>query len=222
MGIPAYFSHVIRDYKAIIEQLNIRSKYSHMFLDSNSIVYDCLRKMEISISDPGFEEKLIHNVCLQIEAYVEKINPSKSVFIAFDGVAPVAKLHQQKLVATNQFEKQFRLRNDTEFNPIASWNTANITPGTPFMKMLGNKIHAYFNTTQNKRTKALDIIISDANDPGEGEHKIYERIRELSPSLIQSNANIVVYGLDSDLIMLSLLHLKLCPNLYYFVKHLIL
>ena len=222
MGIPAYFSHVIREYKQIIKILNSHDNYQHMFLDSNSIVYDSLRKMEISVSDPEFEKKLIHAVCLQIEIYIKKINPSKSVFIAFDGVAPVAKLHQQKTRRyKSEFEKQFRLRNDPEFEPTGSWNTANITPGTPFMELLGKQIHTHFDTIQkakrkNNIFKNLEIIISDASESGEGEHKIYDRIRQLSPSLLKTNANIVVYGLDSDLIMLSLLHLKSCPNLYLF------
>lgn len=220
MGIPAYFSHVIRDYKAIIDPLNVNSNYHYMFLDSNSIVYDCLRKMEISVSDPNFESNLINAVCMQIEAYIIKINPSKSVFIAFDGVAPVAKLHQQKTRRyKSDFEKQIRLKNDPEFNPIASWNTANITPGTPFMKNLGAEIHNYFMNIQktNKLMASLTIIISDASEPGEGEHKIYDFIRKIaSKSTQKNNINSVVYGLDSDLIMLSLLHLKYCPNLYLF------
>jgi len=219
MGIPAYFSHIIRDYKPIIQNLNTHANYQHLFLDSNSIIYDSLRKMEISISDPNFETNLAHAVCEQIMVYITKINPSKSVFIAFDGVAPVAKLHQQKTRRyKSEFERQFRLRNDPEYNPAKIWNTANITPGTPFMNLLGNYIHTYFTNIQktNTQLKSLDIIISDASEPGEGEHKIYERIRQLSPSLLKTNANIVVYGLDSDLIMLSLLHLKSCPNLYLF------
>lgn len=191
MGIPAYFSHVIREYKQIIKTLNSHPNYEHMFLDSNSIVYDSLRKMEISVSDLDFEKKLIHAVCLQIEIYIKKINPSKSVFIAFDGVAPVAKLHQQKTRRyKSAFEKQFRIRNDPEFKPTGSWNTANITPGTPFMELLGTQIHSHFSNLQKSKNKKnslnAKIIISDASEPGEGEHKIYERIRQLSPSSPQN------------------------------------
>lgn len=215
MGIPAYFSHIIREYKSIIKNLQSHADFQHMFLDSNSIVYDALRKMEMSVSDPNFERELILAVCKQIEEYIIKIKPSKSVFIAFDGVAPVAKLHQQKTRRyKSDFERQFRERNDPEYKPTSIWNTSNITPGTPFMKTMSESIHHYFKTQRKPSMKSLEIVISDAFEPGEGEHKIYEKIRHMSSKLL--NENIVVYGLDSDLIMLSLLHIKYCNNLYLF------
>lgn len=216
MGIPAYFSHIIREYKSIINNLNSHHNFSHVFLDSNSIIYDSLRNMTISTLDPEFEKKLIETVCQQIESYIKKINPSISAFIAFDGVAPVAKLHQQKTRRyKSSFEKQFRLRNDPDFNPVANWNTANITPGTPFMDMLGNYIHNYFKNC--KSLKHIKIIISDASQPGEGEHKIYHRIRTMTQnSHLVKDQNMIIYGLDSDLIMLSLLHLSYCSNIYLF------
>ena len=60
----------------------------------------------------------------------------------------------------------------------------------------------------NKIYTDIDIIFSDSNVPGEGEHKIFEYIRNSeNPELID-----LVYGLDADLIMLSLSALK--PNIY--------
>ena len=57
-----------------------------------------------------------------------------------------------------------------------------------------------------------NIIVSSSNENGEGEHKMFQHIRD---NKIQ-NGNLAVYGLDSDLIMLSLFHCKLFDNLFIF------
>ena len=57
-----------------------------------------------------------------------------------------------------------------------------------------------------------NIIVSCSDKPGEGEHKLYTHIRQHTPS----NSNVAVYGLDADLIMLSIFHLKYCDNIYIF------
>ena len=78
------------------------------------------------------------------------------------------------------------------------WDTNAITPGTEFMARLSNYLQNEFNN--NNFYGNIDIIFSNSNVPGEGEHKIFEYIRE------NNNDNLidVVYGLDADLIMLSL------------------
>jgi 5'-3' exonuclease len=55
------------------------------------------------------------------------------------------------------------------------------------------------------------VIVSGSDQVGEGEHKIFQYIRN-NPS----NENTFIYGLDSDLIMLSINHLHICKNIYLF------
>ena len=47
----------------------------------------------------------------------------------------------------------------------------------------------------------MKIIFSTSNTPSEGEHKILQHIR-LNPT--ENNENIMIYGLDADLIFLAL------------------
>ena len=46
MGIPAYFSHIIKNYPKIIQRFQKKSTVNHLYLDSNSIVYDAMRSIE--------------------------------------------------------------------------------------------------------------------------------------------------------------------------------
>ena len=57
------------------------------------------------------------------------------------------------------------------------------------------------------------IIVSGSDSAGEGEHKMFQHIRDHKKS---KSGNIAVYGLDSDLIMLSVFHCKLFDNLFIF------
>ena len=92
------------------------------------------------------------------------------------------------------------------------WSTSNITPGTDFMNNLSNKIKkAFLNLEEHFNVKR--IIVSGSNERGEGEHKIFQFIRN---EKIEKNSHCFVYGLDSDLIMLSLFHCKYFENIYVF------
>ena len=88
MGIPAYFSHIVRQYPKILQKINKQKTIiNNLLIDSNSVIYDAVRDMEYSNSDKKFEQKLIKNICLKLEEYIYLINPDNQVIIAFDGVA---------------------------------------------------------------------------------------------------------------------------------------
>ena len=96
MGIPAYYSYLIKNFKKIIvkkERLN--KKVQNFYLDSNSIIYNCLATLK-EVKKHEIVNILIKEVCLQIDKYIKDVGPNKLVYISFDGVAPVAKLKQQK------------------------------------------------------------------------------------------------------------------------------
>ena len=94
MGIPAYFSHIVKQHKDIIKKFNKDfGVVDNLLMDCNSIVYDCIRSID---SKNNFENILIKSVCMKIEDYIKDIKPTNTVYIAFDGVAPVAKLEQQR------------------------------------------------------------------------------------------------------------------------------
>ena len=92
MGIPSYFSHIVKNHSEIIKRLDKLKSINNIYLDSNSIIYDTLRiiSKEYKNNDDVFEDLLIQGVINKLDEYIEFIKPSGVVFIAFDGVAPVA------------------------------------------------------------------------------------------------------------------------------------
>jgi 5'-3' exonuclease len=95
-----------------------------------------------------------------------------------------------------------------------AWNTTAITPGTKFMYELNDMISKHFNEHSFTRYNVSDIIVSGSNIIGEGEHKLFEYIRS-NPDK-HAKQTTIIYGLDADLIMLSINHLNFCPNIYLF------
>jgi 5'-3' exonuclease len=207
MGIPAYFSYLIKNYNSIINNLNkLDKEIYHFYLDSNSIIYDALHSVEFN--NNNYEEQVIKYTCEKIEYYIQLIKPKKSIFIAFDGVAPVAKLEQQR---TRRYKSQFIEQVNKEILPEhkKTFDRCAITPGTNFMNKLCIKIKNYF--SKPSKYNVDSIFVSCSDESGEGEHKIYQHIRNNS-----NDETSIVYGLDADLIMLTLNHLKYNKNLYLF------
>ena len=58
MGIPAYFSYLIKNYNSIIDNLNkLDKQIYHFYLDSNSIIYDALYSVEFN--NDNYEDQVI-------------------------------------------------------------------------------------------------------------------------------------------------------------------
>ncbi len=218
MGIPSYFSYIIKNYSNIIRNLPYHIKHETIFhslyMDCNSIIYDTYHSIKSQyVGSPieGFEDELIKNIIIKINYYIDIIKPKNVLYIAFDGVAPFAKMDQQR----SRRYKSIHMPTLSTINGVQNidnfWNTATITPGTSFMNKLSGRIREAFNLKENIYG-VKKIICSCSDEPGEGEHKMFEHIR----TNVQPYDNVAVYGLDSDLIMLSIFHNNLCNNIYTF------
>ena len=221
MGIPSYFSYIIKNYSNIIRSCKQIVKehvcFQYLYMDCNSIIYDEFHKMEEDIAKniiqlEDIEKILISKVISKLGVYISHIQPTKLVFIAFDGVAPLAKMEQQRSRRCKGYITE-RINNHISKNNItAKWSTSNITPGTIFMNNLSKKIKKAFCNLEN-HYHVKKIIVSGSDECGEGEHKMFQHIRDNKKT---KSDNIAVYGLDSDLIMLSVFHCKLFDNLLIF------
>ena len=212
MGIPSYFSHILRNYNHILRSLGYLKNtetLNNLFLDCNSIIYDAVYSLQKNAPTDvnEFESKIIDTVIENIKKYIDIIRPDSVVYIAFDGVAPFAKMEQQRMrrYKSNYMSKLEFIEKKT------SWDTSSITPGTAFMEKLSNRVEYAFQH-QELKYGIKKLVVSCSNQSGEGEHKITEFMREFG----NLNETVALYGLDADLIMLSMFHLKYYKNIYVF------
>jgi 5'-3' exonuclease len=148
-------------------------------VDVLGIDFNCLIHRYLHTADP------VKSVLDALD-HILKICKAKKVIIALDGLVPYGKIVQQRY-------RRFRIREPEVFDKNQ------ISPDTPYMRTLEQEICRRF----------PDAYLSPTQEPGEGEHKIFQQIKKLSMEV----KSICIYGLDADLILLSLFNHGLSTEL---------
>jgi 5'-3' exoribonuclease 1 len=206
MGIPYYFYTLYKKYnkaKLMITEYDIANmSIEHLFFDYNSMIHPCAHQAlaQATPQTPQSElETQILEACLSYTRYVIDLLKPVHVHIMIDGVAPRAKINQQR---ERRYKSHFLKTLSTEQTEGVQWDTNKITPGTYFMKKLKTELVQFVTIMCRDNPHVESINISDADEPGEGEHKMMKYIEE---TMGNTRSQIAIYGLDADLIMLSLL-----------------
>lgn len=247
MGVPALFRWLSTKYPKIISNVveeqpvevdGVKTpvsmagqnpngeEFDNLYLDMNGIVHPCSHPEDKPA--PETEEQMMKDIFEYTERVVNMVRPRRVLMMAVDGVAPRAKMNQQRSrrfrSAQEAKEKDEQkaeflklLKSQQKDGPVSdeaeahmtkkTWDSNAITPGTPFMRLLAEslKYWAAWKLNNDPAWKNLKVIISDASVPGEGEHKIMEFVRSQRRSPDHDpNTRHVIYGLDADLIMLGL------------------
>ena len=218
MGIPYYFYVITQRHPGILTSKPNRP-CGQFFLDFNGAIHPAAQQVlraatasaASAASAASLEKSILANIWKYFLELVNAVQPQNGICICIDGVAPRAKMLQQR---KRRFLSAFRsaeLARIGAATAAAAWDTNAITPGTNFMKRLHASLRAYIRH-QAKAPGALgNIKLSTSDEAGEGEHKIFQQLALHPPD---DDAPVVIYGLDADLIMLSLLSHR--PNLYLF------
>ncbi|KAJ2135120.1 5'-3' exoribonuclease 2, partial [Coemansia sp. RSA 788] len=152
-------------------------EFDNLYLDMNGIVHPCCHPQHKEA--PETEEEMMVEVFKCLDRVFNMIRPRKLVYMALDGVAPRAKMNQQRSrrfrAAQEAEEKEkerelyaeevFRATGVVQPEPKASWDSNCITPGTPFMELLAKSLRYYvalkFNT--DPAWKNVKVVLSDSN-----------------------------------------------------------
>ena len=203
MGIPHYFYVITRSYEGILlSKLPKNVTCNHFMMDYNGLIHPASYKYLKNIENKkpkDIEKEIIKEVWNTTQDIIDIVKPTKTVEIFIDGVAPIAKMNQQRR------RRFLAIKRKKMINQDIIWDSNAISPGTTFMTKLHASIRAYIR--HNK--KDFNYYFSSSDEAGEGEHKLFERLNRLYSS---SEDVKLIYGMDADLIMLSLLsHIK---NIY--------
>jgi hypothetical protein len=184
-GFPGRVSSLSFDLNGMIHQVRLE-----VWPQNNPKLAAIVAETDPHLMEVRFYEKLNTTLMNNITA----IGPNDTLIIAIDGVAPMAKIQQQR----QRRYKAASARKPKEFDSNA------ITPGTEFMARLDNFLQSWI--VKNRPILPPKVIYSGPNTAGEGEHKIMDLYRRGEVSTGREDEGYhVLYGLDADLIMLAML-----------------
>jgi 5'-3' exoribonuclease 1 len=218
MGIPKFFGWLCERYPLLKEHIRdgpsvIEREFDAFYLDMNGIIHTCTHGDDLAFGEQLDEEQMFRRILQYTDRLVSLVRPRKVLYLAIDGVAPRAKLNQQR---SRRFRAALEKNADRdkliEMGQLAADDTifdSNcITPGTAFLNRLGEVFRrwiAYKVENDPHWAQGPVVIFSGADAPGEGEHKIMDFVRERKAADdYEPNQRHCFYGLDADLIMLGL------------------
>lgn len=202
MGVPKFFKWIldIDENDILIDSI---AENISLYIDANClfhpICFETLEKYNKITNLDLLEKKMFKRIIKYID-YLIIFTKATFAYISVDGVCPFAKINQQR---KRRYISIYDKKNIDKINnkydkPINSiWSNTCISPGTEFMEKLHIEIINYINN------KNIKIFYSSYHQPGEGEHKILQYIKQNNEKGIS-----VIYGLDADLIFLAMVSEK--------------
>ena len=126
MGIPGLFYRLVKKYGNVLIKYSLpkvtnvsNSSKINLYFDYNGIIHTAGR-----LAKSNKYEDIYKSISDYTKTLINIIKPTGIIYIAIDGVAPMAKIKQQRM-------RRFK---QTDEENVANFNM--VSPGTLFMKNL--------------------------------------------------------------------------------------
>lgn len=217
MAIPGFFGRWLIRHKFNNVLIKYRPKGSSLSIDMNSIVHQISQKLFADQeylkgrSAKELEQECFDRIGAHLLEILQTIDVSDLFIIAIDGLAPMAKIKQQK--QRRYMKTLTESMTPKEKKSGIGFDSNCISPGTEFMFRLDTFLETWLKSDAVRPRLPKVVIYSGHMDPGEGEHKIFKYLRRgLEPEMstkipVNPQGTHYIYGMDADLIMLSMI----CP-----------
>lgn len=214
MGIPKFFRWMSDKYPGLLTTAkeNQLPQIDNFYLDMNGIIHNCTHPCDGDVHFRIREEDMFEDIFNYVNTLFSIIKPREYFFMAIDGVAPRAKMNQQRgrrfRSAKEAMDREEAALKKGDILPNEQRFDSNcITPGTQFMVRLHEAFKKFIQMklTTDPDWQRVKVILSGHETPGEGEHKVMDFIRyQRSQPGYNPDTSHCLYGLDTDLIMLGL------------------
>lgn len=198
----------------IVENLEEGTNVSTLDIDANFLFYVAARYaygMGEFGKDPLYMKKLramssedrdtrCFEIIEQLLMFViRKFKPRHAVTVNVDGAVPMTKISQQR---PRRYVAALDVKKDDLFN------TSYITPGTLWMISLDKFLLKAMTRIYNSMLQeglGVSLVYSSHLVPGEGEHKLFQRMKSTKDRYSDIQGIRVVFGGDTDLILLAMI-----------------
>ena len=191
MGIPKFARFLMTRYPLILRKIKDHRdipEIDQLYLDINGIIHNVSHNNDVTVAcTPKTSPQIYKDVCLVIDSILKLIRPKKLLMISADGVAPRAKMNQQR---SRRFRKEelpqeaIDLLSQQGYDIKDMFNSDSISAGTEFMFNLSIYMNKYIEDKKksDEDWKKINVLFTGSDVPGEGEHKILEYIRNYKSS----------------------------------------
>lgn len=184
MGIQNFNKWLRTDYSdALIASVGKRKFYHHVYIDLNVLLH--------GLTHNKTEEDLLNGLCSTISKILTYVIPLRTLTLASDGIAPLAKMILQRERRLKNLRKNEEDVKNNFVNPL--W----FTPGTYFMTSLGNNLTDFIQNLEKKFDITVTLL---TNERGEAEMKLTEQI--LLNNSNYKNEKHCVYCSDADVVVI--------------------
>ena len=143
---------------------------------------------------PESEDAMMEAIGALLDRIIDIVRPRRLIHLAIDGVAPRAKMNQQRgrrykaakeaadiVEIRHLVAERWASRGLVPPPSPQSWDSNVITPGTVFMDKVLMAVHRYVaaRLASDPGWNDVAVIVSGADVPGEGEHKAGDNIMKL-------------------------------------------